>query len=266
MNYVLFCHHKGQMKELQIQDEGSFHKVKRSCLRPSRRGSTEEKTIDTINTAAAATDTEATHKAKEADRKTVDITELHSLIRHERHKPLVDIIRNRHRGARIACMKEKLSQRRQQELHDSTSGLRQRQKIHQQLFKPEPHLWGDSTSVYRKHSKKQTGKSPQVLTYHQIPLLTLDWNKPQGSDGVEDIWTGGATSTLSPVENMENAPSVSDIWETFLNGTDKTLMRVRLCVTYGRHSLTGQATRIILVFRSQSGCRQQHRCLPQMIK
>lgn len=91
-----------------------------------------------------------------------------------------------------------------------------------------PAPWSDSASCLYSRQKKQPSESPQVLTYHQIPLLTLDWNNdtPQsrGAADVDDIWAGSAKLTLSKAseKNTEEPPSVSDVWETFLNGTDDT--------------------------------------------
>ena len=36
MNYVLFCHQKGQVKEPQVQEESSSYRSKRSCLKANR--------------------------------------------------------------------------------------------------------------------------------------------------------------------------------------------------------------------------------------
>ncbi|XP_040009392.1 protein phosphatase 1 regulatory subunit 3A isoform X2 [Xiphias gladius] len=56
MNYVLFCHQKGTAKEHvpQVLEESANYKSKRSCLKANRRGSAEEKTKETINTATVA--------------------------------------------------------------------------------------------------------------------------------------------------------------------------------------------------------------------
>lgn len=66
-----------------------------------------------------------------------------------------------------------------------------------------------------------SSKIPQVLTYHQIPLITLDWgsDKPQqwatpAAATAAAIWTDRATLT----SKVPETPSVNDAWETFLNG------------------------------------------------
>ncbi|XP_035851756.1 uncharacterized protein ppp1r3aa isoform X2 [Sander lucioperca] len=188
----------------------------------SRRARVEEKTMETSDTSPAAAEAEATHKAEEANRK--DSTAIQSLLYHEEHKPLVDSIKSRHRAERLARVKDFLSQRRQQVpkaySHDSANG--------QKVAQPLPTPWGDSASFHHKCQKKQSNESPQVLTYHQIPLLTLDWNNDRahqwGAADMHDVWPGRAKKTLSKAseENTEDAPSVNDMWETCRNGTDDT--------------------------------------------
>ncbi len=122
----------------------------------------------------------------------------------------------------MARVQDFLSQRRQQiskaYSHDSANG--------QKVSQPTPR--GDSASFLHKHQKKQSNERPQVLTYHQIPLLTLDWNNDKahqwGTSHVDDIWTGRAKMTLSDasVENIAGTPPVNDMWETFRNSTDDT--------------------------------------------
>lgn len=116
----------------------------------------------------------------------------------------------------MARVQDVLSQRTQQNskdpAHDSADGS-------QRMSAP----WVDSAGLLYKYQKAQPSDCPQVLTYHQIPLLTLDWSndKPQQWEtaDVDDIWSGSAKMTLS---KEENAPSADDVWETFLNGTDDT--------------------------------------------
>ncbi|XP_053170218.1 protein phosphatase 1 regulatory subunit 3A [Scomber japonicus] len=203
MNYVLFCHQRVQGPPMQ--EESAGHKGKRSCLiRTNRRGSAEEKTRDTINTVTVAAEADAPHEAVEADRKTMDSAEIQSLLYHEEHKPLVGNIRSRHRVARLARVQD-IFQRRQQELKP----------------KPISTTWDNFASSLEKRHKKPSNESSQVLTYHQIPLLTLDWNndKPQQCETADkgDIWTGTAKMSKASEE-----PSVDDMWEAFLNGTDDT--------------------------------------------
>ncbi|XP_044041799.1 uncharacterized protein ppp1r3aa isoform X2 [Siniperca chuatsi] len=222
MNYVLFCRQKGHVKEHgpQVQEESTSYKSKRSCLKANRRGSTEEKTS---NTSAVA--------AEEADRKTMDSTETQSLLYCEEHNPLVDRIKSRNRATRLAHVQDYFSQKRQQVpkaySHDSASG--------QKLSQPLPTAWGDSASFFHKRQKKPSNESPQVLTYHQIPLLTLDWNNDKahqlGTAHMDDIWTGRAKMNLSKasVENIEDTPSVNDMWKTCRNGTDDTTGETSVC-------------------------------------
>ncbi|XP_028426840.1 uncharacterized protein ppp1r3aa [Perca flavescens] len=225
MNYVLFCYQKGHVKEHGplVQEESSSYRSKRSCLKTNRRARVEEKTMETRDTSPAAAEAEATHEAEEAERK--DSTAIQSLLYHKEHKPLVDSIKSRHRAERLARVKDFLSERRQQVpkaySHDSANG--------QKVSQPLPTPWGDSASFLHKCQKKQANKSPQVLTYHQIPLLTLDWNMTDrahqwGAADMHDVWPGRGKKTLSKASeaHIEDSPSVNDMWETFRNGTDDT--------------------------------------------
>ncbi|KAK9525618.1 hypothetical protein VZT92_016306 [Zoarces viviparus] len=224
MNYVLFCHRKGHVKEHgpQVQEERIGYKSKRSCLKAFRRAAAEEKIRETSNPSTAAADAEATPKAEEANRK--NGTDVQSLLYQEERKPWVESIKSRQRVARMARVQDYLSQRRQQVSkaysHDSANG--------QRVSQPLPTLWGDSAGFLHKRQQKQSNESPQVLTYHQIPLLTLDWNNDKDhrwrAADMDDIWTGRAEVTLSKAseENKEDTPSVSDMWGNFGNGTDDT--------------------------------------------
>lgn len=121
-------------------------------------------------------------------------------------------MKSRHRAAHLARVQDFFSQRRQ----------------HVQKPKPMPNTWDDSDSSLQKRQKKPSNNSPQVLTYHEIPLLTLDWNndKPQqwGTADVDDIWTGKGKMTMSKAseEHIKDIPSVNNMWETFHNSTDDT--------------------------------------------
>lgn len=113
----------------------------------------------------------------------------------------MDSVRSRHREAHLARVHEYLQRRRRQRLpeaysHDSASG--------QQMAQPSPPLSGDSAGALNKRHRKQPKESPRVLTYHEIPLLTLDWNNDKAADNVGDT------------------PAVNDMWESFLNGADDT--------------------------------------------
>ncbi|XP_019947594.2 uncharacterized protein [Paralichthys olivaceus] len=221
LNYVLFCHQRGQAKELgpQVLEESWGYKSKRSCLKANRRGGAEEKTKEFNITATLSGGAQASHKAQEVDRQTANITESNSLLHHEGHKPLVDGINIWHRGACLARVQDHPSQRRQAPRVyscDSAGG---------QISLPVPTPWCDSVSN-RYNRQKKPNDSPRILTYHQIPLLTLDWKSdtPQqwGAADMDDIWAGNAklTRPKASVENIEDTPSVNDLWESFLNSPD----------------------------------------------
>lgn len=118
-------------------------------------------------------------------------------------------------------MKDYLSQRRQQipkaYSPDSASG----QKVSQPLLAP----LGKSASLLHKRQKKH---SNEVLTYHQIPLLTLDWNNDKRQQrenaAMDNFWTRGSKMTLARAseKNIEDRPPGNEMWETLLNGTGET--------------------------------------------
>ncbi|XP_062239371.1 uncharacterized protein ppp1r3aa [Platichthys flesus] len=224
INYVLFCHQRGQAKELgpQVLEESGGFKSKRSCLKAIRRISAEEKTKESNNTATPSAGAQVPPKAQESERQTADSTETHSLLHHEGHKALVDGVKSRPTGARLARVQEDPSQRRQARRvysHDSAGC--------QKITPPGPAPWCDHVSN-RYNRQKKPNHTPPVLTYHQIPLLTLDWKSdtPQrwGAADMDDIWAGNTKQTRpkASVENIEATPSVNDLWQTFLNGTVDT--------------------------------------------
>ncbi|RVE56457.1 hypothetical protein OJAV_G00221360 [Oryzias javanicus] len=228
MNYILFCHQKPRGKE--NQDET---KTKRSCLKAqSRNGGAEEKTW------------EPTVSAESVARLGINTCDWEKKVRpdfslrDQEHKTLVESIKSRRRAARLARVQDFFSQRRQQLLkacpRDSASGRGTSQA--------EPSLRSDCPRVLRKCPKTRLSESPQVLTYHQIPLLPLDWNSDTaqqwGPADAGDIWTGRAKMTLSGASEQDpasvndtwepfpdtaggsdnKAPAVSDVWQVFLNG------------------------------------------------
>ncbi|XP_077401793.1 uncharacterized protein ppp1r3aa [Vanacampus margaritifer] len=192
MNYVMFCHLKSPSRQ-QVQEDSVGLKVKRSCLRVNRRASAQEKEgMDKLTLAAEA---EAPREAEEMRAKAP------SLFFPAERKPLVVSLKSQQRAARLAHMKEIFSQRwGQASSRDPASTLR------------------PSGEFLLKRQRKQ------VLTYHQIPLITLDWDNDKQqqwvSSNVDNIWTGRAKVTLSKAseENVKGALSVNDIWGTFLNG------------------------------------------------
>lgn len=85
-----------------------------------------------------------------------------------------------------------------------------------------------------KEQKTQARESPKVLTYHEIPLLTLDWNSDKahqwGAAGKGDLWPGtkAAPPTTHIVAAWESVltskddassqeTSVCERWQTFLS-------------------------------------------------
>ncbi|KAM8908854.1 uncharacterized protein ppp1r3aa [Spinachia spinachia] len=240
MNYVLFCHQKGHVKEheVQVQEESIGCTRKRSCLKANRRGCAEEKTRKSSNPSTAVAD--ATLKAEEAD--SGSSSDVQSLLYWEEHRPLVESKKSRNRAERMARVQGFLSQKRQpvSQAHsrDSANG--------QKLSQPLSTLWGNCAGHLHKHQKKHSVESPQVLTYHQIPLLTLDWNndgarKAGTAADTDDIRAGGAemNSSKAPEEKTAGTSPVSDtrgtgrsaggkkspvcnVWQAFVNGLSCT--------------------------------------------
>ncbi|XP_062416280.1 uncharacterized protein ppp1r3aa isoform X2 [Pungitius pungitius] len=220
MNYVLYCHQKRHVKEheVQVQEESIGCQGKRSCLKANRRGCAEEKTRK-----SSKRSTDATLTAEEADRGSS--SDVQPSLCWEGHKPLVESIKSRNRAERMARVQGYLSQRGQpaSKAHsqDSANG--------QKASQPLSTLWGRSPGFAHKHHKKHSVESPQVLTYHQIPLLTLDWNndkarKSGAADMAGDIYTARAkmNSSQTPQEKIADTPPASDTWGTFSNGADDT--------------------------------------------
>ncbi|XP_037099188.1 uncharacterized protein ppp1r3aa [Syngnathus acus] len=178
MNYVMFCHLKSPAKQ-QVQEE---LKMKRSCLRTNRRASTQEKEFTDMLTLAAEA---------EDPRDAVEMrAEGPSLFLPAERKPLVASLKSRQRAGRLAHVKDILSQR-----------------------------WRDPANTLQPSGEYLLERRrKQVLTYHQIPLITLDWDNEKQKQWVSsnmdrNIWTGRAK-----VETAKAALSVNDIWGTFLNG------------------------------------------------
>ncbi|XP_075907724.1 uncharacterized protein ppp1r3aa [Nelusetta ayraudi] len=241
INYVLFCYKKVNTSERasKAHKEGGTYIGKRSCLRPGRRASIEEKTRETSYTTAFA-EAEAANKNEEANRKTISKAEMQSLVSHKENKPLVDSLKGRRKHTRLAHAQDYFSQRSQRSprpsSHDSASG----QEFHQ----PLPNVQRDPCNCVNKQQKIQSRESPKVLTYHEIPLLTLDWNSDKahqwGAAGKGGLWP--RTTTASPAAHVDDGPPVMDVWETFLNGTDDAASQeTSVCQTWQ-------------TFLNQSGC------------
>ncbi|XP_055087495.1 uncharacterized protein ppp1r3aa [Periophthalmus magnuspinnatus] len=219
MNYVMFFHQKVKENVPQIQDENN-HKSKKSCLKANRRESAEELIKEMLNAATYATECTSKTEAPDQPHRIGAKSTLHL----EENKNTVESIKSRHRAARSARALDHCPQSR---LHVPLSGyshdLPQRQKGSQ----PISSAHCNSSSPLHPGNKAQTN-SAQVLTYHQIPLATLDWSsdkpQPSGNDVADKTWTERAQSTLSKPqeESVNDTAAVTNKWETFANGTEKT--------------------------------------------
>ncbi|KAL0962698.1 hypothetical protein UPYG_G00344190 [Umbra pygmaea] len=246
LNYVLFCHKKGGRDLIEVEpqsEDGKNNREKRSCLKSnSKKNSAVEKSK------ASTTDTpdSATYRAEGTGGKTVENAErLPSDLQHEDYhrKHLVrssiwtnglrkvESQKSRRRAARLTRLQDYLYQREQ----DSRQGHISNGLLpHDRLENPptEPHIrikpvGGSTSSQLRLHQKKQANETAQILMYHQIPLLSLDWRKDnvQGlSPDQDDIRTETRIPPQVKPDESEDIlgeqSSVADLWEAFLCGTD----------------------------------------------
>ncbi|KAK7896365.1 hypothetical protein WMY93_021690 [Mugilogobius chulae] len=226
MNYVLFFHQKVKENGHQFQDESNYMS-KKSCLKINRRESAEELIKEMLSAAAYATEqyiseSKCTRKEEvcnQAHRTGANMSTMHL----EEKKNFVESIKSRHRAVRSARAQDHCPQRRPHVPLGYSHDLPQRQKGSQ----PISSMRCNSRSPLHQSNKAQTN-SAQVLTYHQIPLATLDWSsdKPQhsGNDGADKMWTERAKITLSksPEERVNDTAAATNMWETFANGTEET--------------------------------------------
>ena len=106
----------------------------------------------------------------------------------------------------------------------------------QEVDQPLQRVWDVSGGVLSRGQK-----SPRVLTYHEIPLLTLDWSSAKacawGGAQTDDLWAGrtsnpgeaavdssGEASTPGSLSSVtgkasDAGASVCDVWQAFLNGS-----------------------------------------------
>ncbi|KAM9705571.1 uncharacterized protein ppp1r3aa [Menidia menidia] len=204
MNYVLFCHQRGLVKEhgAQTHEETSSYRSKKSSLRANRNGSAEEKTKETIYTNALAAESDTPLKAKKAGSEKMGSS-------CEENKLWVESIKRRRKATRLAHVQDHFFKKRQQLPKAPPDNS---------AYGGKPHATsalGEATGIDHKSQKVQSSESPPVLTYHQIPLLPLDWNSDaqQQWGAADDILTGGAKVTLSKA-SKENRPAVNDTWES----------------------------------------------------
>eukprot|EP00066_Takifugu_rubripes_P027585 XP_011616851.1 PREDICTED: uncharacterized protein LOC105418643 [Takifugu rubripes] len=220
MNYVLFFSKKAPVNGPQVQEEG---KSKRSCLRASRRPSAEGKAAEPSKTPTGFV--EVARKA-EKDREAAEKAKLQFL---SYQKSLVESVKSRRRETRLACVQDFMSQQRHHFPKVQS----------QEVDRPLPSMWSGPGGLL---DKGQT--SPRVLTYHEIPLLTLDWNSAKtctwGSAQADDLCNGRANTSVeasaysrggTPCRdtrgNLPNVKgkssdikaSVCDVWQAFLNGS-----------------------------------------------
>ncbi|XP_028304323.1 uncharacterized protein ppp1r3aa [Gouania willdenowi] len=207
MNYVLFCHQRGCIKETEMSEESGF-RSKRSCLRAIRNGGAEERTRETITKETLAGGLEERCKKEKADKKTRNQKEQVQLLHNPNdHKSMLENEKRDHSLEHLAHAQDCLPQSQNRVPRTVTQGVAYRLKALDSL--------PDS-------QEDQSQKTPQVFTDHQITLLTQNWNnEPQQVEnpGMEDIWAGESHITLSKV-SRENTYSANNTWESFPKSTD----------------------------------------------
>ncbi|XP_072309604.1 uncharacterized protein [Eucyclogobius newberryi] len=219
MNYVLFVHQKLRENGQQVQDENGY-KGKKGCLRFNRSEGAEELIQEMLEAGMYAKDAKCTRKTEASDQATRAGTK--STLHLEETKNTVESIKSLHRAARSARAPDHCPQRRPNVSpgysHDPPQG--------QKGSQPIPSACCNSSGPALQLSNKAQTNSAQVLTYHQIPLATLDWggDKPArcGNDGADKTRTEIAKITLSKSQEDSANDAVSNIWETLANGTEES--------------------------------------------
>ncbi|KAI4881375.1 hypothetical protein NFI96_000474 [Prochilodus magdalenae] len=222
-NYVLICRHKG-VKELK-EKEGAkereteeSYKEKKSCLKGSRKWSSAE--LKSTGSADDLSEPESSKSEESEDEKTHNKAESISSEALEACRKALAERRSRRRVARLARVQDYFSQG-QTEVQRRQSDLK--------MVMPESHLStpvGLDTSGLPQVHKGKDQDTPPILTYHQIPLLSLDWGKhttPPTHSHALKICCGGSPD--APEKQItDKAPTVSstDAWEAFLKGTDSS--------------------------------------------
>ncbi|CAL8329956.1 unnamed protein product [Boreogadus saida] len=249
-NYVLFCHQKArkEMPGNERETEEShllqhLHKHQRagqrSCLKANRRGDAEDRTYEVTDKATTTvSEDRIPQKAETAGSKKTDTTETL-----QEDDLLIDSVRSRRKAARLSRVKDLLRERSPPQNSQAPAGP------HQNHHHPTPDLGATSDgSTVDPPRQKQPAEGPKALpTYHQIPLLTLDWTSdtPQvwPTKEMEELWSGvktqnvetskpstegGTPSKGDPKKAFtdakvecraeEGAPSVCDIWQSFIDG------------------------------------------------
>ncbi|XP_031438967.1 uncharacterized protein ppp1r3aa isoform X1 [Clupea harengus] len=258
MNYVLFClkqmHRDKEAKgrgRVKDKEEMTKPKGQRSCLKTASK-----KMWPESNPVAGTGEIQdsVSHKVAKAARKAVDNTEKYAS-EDCLQKTLVDSRRSRRR-ARVANVKDHFTQKETEALlgHFS-SGEKNCSLI------PECNVdtWSDATTttelLKNEHADTRTDKA-HILMYHQIPLLSLSWDRNSGQkditnspdnhapcsgavlehqtehtqnelDGSAGYTQGahgsGTNSTINAVEELSCPPPIASHFQSFLNQSDEAM-------------------------------------------
>ncbi|XP_036433382.1 uncharacterized protein ppp1r3aa [Colossoma macropomum] len=217
-NYVLFCHQK-EAKELKEKEgekerdtEENNYKEKKSCLKGRRKWSNAE--LKSTGSSSDLSEPESSKSEESEEEKTQNEAEMEAC-----RKTLVER-RNRRRAARLARVQDYFSQR-QTEVQKAERDLK--------MAIPASHLSTpvglDTSGVSLVHNRKDQD-TPPILTYHQIPLLSLDWGKhttPPTHPNTPMIHSGASPDIPEKqLAEEESTGSSTDAWEAFLKGTDSS--------------------------------------------
>ncbi|KAL7827976.1 hypothetical protein AOLI_G00311280 [Acnodon oligacanthus] len=216
-NYVLFCHQKGgrELKEKEGEKERDTeennYKEKKSCLKCRRKWSSAE--LKSTGSSSDFSEPESSKSEKSEEEKTQNEAVVEVC-----RKTLVER-RNRRRAARMARVQDFFSQR-QTEIQKMERDLNMAIPA-SQLSTP---VELDTSGVSLVHRRKDQA-TPPILTYHQIPLLSLDWGKnttPLTHTNTPKIYSGAGDIPEKQLTEEESSGSSTDAWEAFLKGTDSS--------------------------------------------
>ncbi|XP_037394789.1 uncharacterized protein ppp1r3aa isoform X1 [Pygocentrus nattereri] len=213
-NYVLFCHQKGgrELKEKEGEKERDTEEnypEKKSCLKGRRKWSNAE--LKSTGSSSDLSEPESSKSEKSEEEKTQNEAVVKAC-----HKTLAER-RNRRRAARLARVQDYLSQR-QTEVQKMERDLNMAIPA-SQLSTP---VELDTSEVSLVHRRKDQD-TPPILTYHQIPLLSLDWGKnttPLTHTNTPKIYSGASPDMPEKqLTEEESSGSSTNAWEAFLKGT-----------------------------------------------
>ncbi|XP_049329365.1 uncharacterized protein ppp1r3aa isoform X1 [Astyanax mexicanus] len=221
MNYVLFCHHRGRRElresegEKERETEDSNQKGKKSCLKASRKWSNAD--LKSKGMSSDLSDPESCRSEESEKERIQQKAESRSSQPPEECRKTLVERRNRRRAARLARVQDYFSQR-EPEAQLGHHPRRETTVVEMPALQLSTPIDLDSSGVFQVNNKKDMD-TPPILTYHQIPLLSLDWGKsidPSSHPHNAEISSGKGLD----VPKDQLTVSSTDAWEAFLSGTD----------------------------------------------